>query len=189
MMKLLTIFSGLSLICSAHFALAQNSPEGSQQNAYECTQLSIEKVDESLLTKAERLALMDQNLRTSMDQYDQCVSAVQQQQAGGGGGSGGGGRGGGNGDGGNSEGTGEGQSSSQTQSQQNSTEQDSATSQQASTSQQTARSTSTTNAPRGVVKPKDNDSIICQLLWEEIQSAPPDKIDGFKKQYEDYKCG
>ncbi len=164
----------------------------SEQDAFECTQLSIDKVDEALLTKAERLALMDKNLKTSMDQYEQCVSNVQQQMAGA---NGGGGQGSGQGGGESSGGDGSGDGSSENTSnkagdeQENSNEQASSQSRQTSTSQQASQSNSSTNRPRGLVKPKDNDSIICQLLWEEIQNAPADKVDGFKKQYRDYKCG
>lgn len=189
-MKPIIVFSSISIVFCAHWAIAQSSQSNAEQNAYECTQLSIDKVDESLLTKAERLALMDRNLQVSMDQYEQCVSNVQQQMAGASGGSGQGGQGtqGENAGEGSNDSNANNSEASAAQDQDNNAEQ-TTSSQQTSTSQQSLQNTSTTNRPRGVVKPKDNDSIICQLLWQEIQDAPPEKVDGFTKQYKDYKCG
>ena len=59
-------------------------------NAYECTQVAIEDIDPTLLTKEERIALLDGSLKDSIDQYSTCVSTVQQNMSASAGGSGGG---------------------------------------------------------------------------------------------------
>jgi len=161
-----------------------NAP-ASPSNAYECTQVSLEDIDPALLTKEERIALLDGSLKDSIDNYSTCVSTVQQKMsAGGGGGAGGDGGAGsgesaeGQGEGANNEGpTGEGvETETLPVEQQNQPPQSSGK--------------QITPAQRGVIPPKDNDKIICKLLFKEINTIDdPDMLRGLKEQYSNYKCG
>jgi hypothetical protein len=52
------------------------------------------------------------------------------------------------------------------------------------------KGTGSTSAPRGIIPPKDNDKIICKLLFQEInKTQDPDMIKGLTQQYSNYKCG
>jgi hypothetical protein len=44
--------------------------------------------------------------------------------------------------------------------------------------------------PRGIIAPKDNDKIICKLLFQEItKTQDADMLKGLKEQYQNYQCG
>ncbi|ODS25011.1 hypothetical protein AB835_00450 [Candidatus Endobugula sertula] len=64
----------LCLLLFATMALAQTETQA--DNAYHCTLVPLEAVDEATLTKAERIAQMEDSLRDSIDQYDSCVEQV-----------------------------------------------------------------------------------------------------------------
>lgn len=151
-------------------------------NAYECTQVSLEQIDPALLTKEERVALLDGSLKDSIDNYSTCVSAVQQNMSGGGSGSGG------------SEG-GTGTQGKDTASSDSTTPSDEGLTTKAPPNEQGFSQPSTPNktitqAQRGVIPPQDNDKIICKLLFKEINSIDdPDMLKGLKEQYTNYKCG
>ena len=148
-------------------------------NAYECTQVAIEDIDPTLLTKEERIALLDGSLKDSIDQYSTCVSTVQQNMSASAGGSGGGS---GNSD---AEGQEAGSGEAETETTNNTT-----SPANSDITEPMPAAKSITPAQRGVIPPKDNDKIICKLLFNEIKSInDPDMLKGLKEQYESYKCG
>jgi hypothetical protein len=167
-------------------------------SAYECTQVTLNDYDEQLLTRAEKIALMDQSLSDSIDNYTVCVNTVQLDMSGGGSGSGlGSGEAGGNDAGdqaaqssGNGPGTSEQQGSESSDANRTNEQSQSNGASQAGTVPVNNQSQSTTSsAKRGVVAPKDNDSIICQLLFDEINQASGAALEGLEKQYREYQCG
>lgn len=160
-------------------------------SAYECTQVALDDIDPALLTKEERIALLDKSLHDSINSYSTCVASAQQAASGGGNGKGkgkaGGAAGGGQ----------QGQQASNTADPNNSQQQSTTTDQQVNDnsvqsssqqSQQGPRGSSPTN--RGVIPPKDNDKVICKLLFQEIQkTTDAGMLEGLKQQYANYKCG
>jgi hypothetical protein len=170
------------------FAMQQNNEFPT--TSHECTQVTLDDIDESLLTKEEKLARLDVSLSDSIDSYTTCVNTVQQQMSGGGSGGNSGG-GGGTGEQGVQSASGGVQSAAgneQSQEKKQIGQQQSGGSQAGSSAVKQSQNT-TTNVKRGVLAPKDNDSIICKLLYEEIQKANADSLAGLEKQYQDYKCG
>ena len=166
------------------FAMQQNNEFPT--TSHECTQVTLDDIDESLLTKEEKLARLDVSLSDSIDSYTTCVNTVQQQMSGGGSGGGGG-----TGEQGVQSASGGVQSAAgneQSQEKKQIGQQQSGGSQAGSSAVKQSQNT-TTNVKRGVLAPKDNDSIICTLLYEEIQKANADSLAGLEKQYQDYKCG
>jgi len=185
----MTLLLSLPLSIFALFAHGQanqtaNPPQQGTKisSAYECTQVSLENTDADLLTKEERLALLDQSLSDSINSYTSCIDTVQDAMSGGGSG---GGQGGGAGSGGMSAG---GQSEGQAQVNESSEAQSSQQS-QAGTEPAAPANTQQNPAERGVIAPKDNDSIICKLLFDEIQKSSGVSRTGLEKQYKDYMCG
>jgi hypothetical protein len=164
-------------------ALAQTAslPTPPTTIPYDCTDIDLAKVDDLLLTKEERIAKMDGSLQTSLDAYSECIKSAQQAMSASSGSSGGASGGGANG---TEDKSGEGSAQDGTEqqdAQQNKEKQE----QEASPRSIGGRNT---RVQRENVDPKDNDSIICQLLWEEIQTATDDKRKGFEQQYKEYKC-
>ena len=180
---LLKAYVSLSGLTMLSFAVAQNpqvppATDGGQQvSAYECTQVAIEDIDPALLTKQERIALLDGNLQDSINNYSTCVSAVQQSM----------GNGEGIGGGGDSEGQGAGSASSSSQPLDN----QGAPPQEVTPPIDNAeKQKNITPSAREVIAPKDNDKIICKLLFQEIQKVDdPDMLAGLKEQYSNYQCG
>lgn len=172
-------FCSILLLTSANAQEGQNLPQAS---AYECTQVALEDIDPALLTKQERIALLDGSLSESIDSYSTCVGAVQQNM-GNGAGLGGEGDGGGSGAGG-------GDSA-------NADELPTETNNQGAPNQtppppivDATKQENITQTQRQVIAPKDNDKIICKLLFQEIQKVnDPDMLAGLKEQYSNYKCG
>lgn len=177
-------------------AFLQDS-SGSISSAYECTQVALDGVDEALLTKQERIALLDESLSASIDSYSTCVSTVAQTMSGGG-------AGGGSGEGDSGAGTSGANKSAgeQVGDSTNSDNQQSAaqtqgisdiSSEQAVQVPQGANSSQgvgSTSAARGIIPPKNNDKIICKLLYQEItKTQDPDMLNGLRQQYSNYKCG
>lgn len=161
--------------------------EGQQSltSAYECTQVSLEDVDSTLLTKQERIALLDDSLTDSIDSYSSCVSSAAQNMSGGGSGQDGGG----------------GQSGSQdADGQQDLDDLENIESQQQNpidltqeipeAAQIPTKGNGSTPSTRGIIPPTNNDKIICKLLFQEItKTQDPDMLKGLKQQYSNYKCG
>ncbi|WP_395339706.1 hypothetical protein PN836_015145 [Ningiella sp. W23] len=175
-------------------AYAQSPSVSTNGTAYECTQVSLDEIDEALLTREERLALLDQSLSDSIDSYSTCVSAVQSDMAGGGSGSGSKGAGGDAGSASNAGTSGTESGSSTSNESLTNPESESQDATQSSRSQSgsvavSTNSSSTSRVQRGVVAPKDNDSIICKLLYDEISNAQGEQKAGLEKQYKEYQCG
>ena len=165
-------------------------------SAYDCTQVTLQDIDESLLTKEEKLALLDDALSDSIDAYSTCVSTVQTdmasasgQTAGGGGGVGDGAENGSANSAGTQTEQGDARNQQASASNENDTQEFESGGMQAG-SEPVAESTSTTTeVQRGIVTPKDNDSIICKLLFAEIEKAQGSAKSGLEKQYKEYQCG
>lgn len=171
----------LTLACFSFFSVAQ-AAQDVPVSAYECTQVSLDDVDESLLTREERIARMDIALSDSIDSYTSCVNTVQNEMSGGGSGAGSG------------SGSEFAEGSEQQDGQADATEQStpvqqSSGSPQAGSEPTRTQNQTTTSAPRGVIAPKDNDSIICKLLFDEMQKTNGSALTGLEKQYRDYQCG
>lgn len=185
------VCSILCLTSSLSFAWQQEAQQ-SVTSAYECTQVALEDIDSGLLTKQERIALLDNSLSESIDSYSSCVSSAAQNMSGGGSGQG-------------SEALDNGQGGSQNANNQQMDdalemeggqqseapqEQSNIPEEMPETSQVPIKGTGSTSVPRGIIPPKDNDKIICKLLFQEIQKTQnPDMIKGLTQQYSNYKCG
>jgi len=180
-------------MCSLVYAWQQD--QANITSAYECTQVSLEDPDSALLTKKERIALLDNSLSESIDSYSSCVSIAAQDMSGGGSGQGSGGGGNSaNGDKGNQNASGEDDSANLENADdgQNSKQQGQADTPEEVplSTQPSSRGNSSTPATRGIIPPKDNDKIICKLLFQEItKTQDPDMLKGLKQQYSNYKCG
>ena len=186
-----SVFTSMFFASSFSFAWQQEAQQ-SITSAYECTQVAIEDIDSGLLTKQERIALLDNSLSESIDSYSSCVSSAAQIMTGGGSGQG-------------SEALESGQGGAQSANDQQLVDdleieggQAGESSQELSklpkeipeTSQVPIKGTGSTSAPRGIIAPKDNDKIICKLLFQEIKKTQdPDMIKGLTQQYSNYKCG
>ncbi len=174
---LLSLFFAVSLF-------AEQPPQGSLGVAYDCTGVEIAEVDPAMLTKAEQIKLMENALLDSVNRYSTCLEKVQKDMT-------------------------------QSQSQganlrgdnaQNSQESDAnANLQNASSTEQNSQTPLSTmddqvttekekNKAGGgreqqIVKPKDNDSIICTMLYEEIQKETNEATrEALVQQYKDYNC-
>lgn len=162
--------------------------------AYDCTGVEVEHVDPKRLTKAEQIALLENSLLNSVDRYSKCIAKVQSQMAASGGGGGGSGT--------ESEGgeSGEGAQGAEPGEQEGLGSQEGATEGmegQTTTSQTNSASGTVPNPTQSggggkrnqVIPPKDNDNIICALLWDEITNSTDEaEKQGLIKEYEDLKC-
>lgn len=178
--------AGIVLFSSASYASWQDE-QASNVSVYECTQVALDNVDAMLLTKEERVALLDQSLTKSIDGYSSCVSTVTQNSSGGGGGGQGGGASNNEGKEGKESEEGVQNESQSEQDELEQTDEDKQTSQELREKRNAAK---TTTAPRGIIAPKDNDKIICKLLFQEISNVQDaDMLKGLKQQYANYQCG
>ena len=187
----------LFAFCFMHSKAAQAYLQQTSESTYECTLLTLDDIDPALLTKEERIALLDNSLSHSIDQFSSCVSSVQQAGASG--------QGKGSSDSGQEQGEGQSQQSEGAEQQQGSEsgegeQESSAIAKGESTSMSGTSipqagttpnvSGSATPSQRGVIPPKDNDKIICKLLYDEItKTTNTDMLSGLKEQYANYKCG
>jgi hypothetical protein len=169
-------------------------PQTDVTSAYECTQVAINDIDETLLTKEERIALLDESLTTSIDSYSRCVSLAAQTMSGGGLGQQ---SAAGSGAGDNLENGNSGQAGANTTTEttidsdveQTQNEDNIPPSNNNQVSGDTT-GTGVTPSPRGIIAPADNDKIICKLLYQEITNTQDaDMLKGLKQQYRNYKCG
>jgi len=192
--KKLSISVCLAMLVSSSMGYAWLQEDQSNvTSAYECTQVAIEDIDSALLTKKERIALLDDSLIESIDSYSSCVSSAAQNMSGGGSGQSEGGSSG-NGQSGSQSNSGdqnvdklENVIGEQTALQQ---EQSELPQEMPETAQTPIKGNGSTSAPRGIIPPKNNDKIICKLLFQEItKTQDPDMLKGLKQQYTNYKCG
>jgi hypothetical protein len=174
---------GLFITSASWLSFAQQTNTSTKvSSSYECTQVSLDDIDTELLTKEERLALMDASLSQSIDSYSSCVNTVQTAMTGGGGGGGGAAGQGSSGEGPSQSGSAQTPDSENAQS-------EPAQSVNMGSEVVNQQSNSQTPVNREVVAPKDNDSIICKLLFDEIQKSSGTARTGLEKQYKDYMCG
>lgn len=186
----------IGLTSSCVLAQSAVSTPSQQLQVYDCTGVKLEEVDPQSLTKAEQLALLDGALLDSVDRYSSCMNQVQSNMSSGGNA----GNGAGNGSGAANE-SAEGNASAQALEESDETAEQPAneSTEQVETLDEKSSSEgeSTPNQNKGsdksklgVVKPKDNDAIICQILYDAIASEQdPVTLEGLKGQYKDYKCG
>ena len=169
------LLTSVSLLVSSFGAQAffQEAP-----SVQDCSTVALDDIDPNSLTREERIAMLEGSLRQSIDEYSTCINEVSAEMAGGGnGGYEGGGAGSSAGDG------------AQASTGNTSESSESATSNSQSNSEHAIQVNSTpVNA--GVIPPKDNDKIICKLLFQEINSTQDTAmLQGLKEQYKNYKCG
>lgn len=161
-------------------AIAEETP--APDSAYDCTVVQIDNIDESTLTKTERIALMEQALLDSIDQYDSCIDTVISKNAA----TGGGGRGE---DGGESdEGKGENESEGKSEGENNQE-----TGGEGNEDNQSAENNHTESGTSGAkneeIDPKDNDAAVCIMLKDELKiETDPEKKRELKEIYTDYNC-
>ncbi|VAX08074.1 hypothetical protein MNBD_GAMMA26-1720 [hydrothermal vent metagenome] len=157
------------------------------KSSYDCTRLAINNVDELELTRQEKLDMLEGAFFDSIDRYSECMDRVQADMAK----SSGSGNGAANG---SSTGSGINESSSSGTSshndQQNTNE---ASTQNVNQSPQPKPIHPGDTLPRGapdqVIAPKDNDSIICKILYDEIANESDQAIkSGLIKQHDQYDC-
>jgi hypothetical protein len=77
----LLFFSALSLAQGSEQSLVENEHNGAKEiksptDAYDCTVVRIDALDETKLTIAERIKRMDASLLDSIDQHDTCIDQV-----------------------------------------------------------------------------------------------------------------
>lgn len=163
-----TIFAAiiLTFCCGIEVFAQQRSP--SAATSYDCTNIELADVDDLLLTRQERIAAMDGSLKSSLDAHSSCMTKAQNARAAAGG---------------------SGSSVVGSTSANNSAAVAGAQTKKQQSMPVSSGGSIKTQVNRKLSAPKDNNSIICKLLWEEIQTARADKRAGFEKQYADYKCG
>ncbi|WP_139119074.1 hypothetical protein [Pseudoalteromonas sp. BMB] len=162
---------------------AQTEQEPS--SAYDCTAVELEAVDASTLTTEEQIALLEQSLFNSVDKYSTCMEKVQKKMSatsaakGSGANSGAGANttSGTNGDSIASAGTGV-------------SENTAASSGSSANSETNSNRSGSSGAENQVVAPKDNDSVVCTMIYEEIsKESDPKAKEKMKEQYKQYNCG
>lgn len=172
--------TGQSMVFSLPASFQTVAPSG-PATSYECTQVGLDEIDPALLTKEERIALLDGNLSDSINNFSMCVSKAQSAMAGGGNG-----QGSDVGQLGGAEGTTE---SKRTEGSVDS-ELEKMSEEITSPEKQDTGELGTTPTTRGIIPPKNNDKIICKLLFQEIKNtSDAGLLEGLKQQYANYQCG
>ena len=184
----------IGLTSSCVLAQSAVSTPSQQLQVYDCTGVKLDEVDPQSLTKAEQLALLDGALLDSVDRYSSCMNQVQSNMSSGGNA----GNGAANGSDSANE-SAEDNVSAQAESLPQAHEESDKTAEQLETLDEESSSEGVSTPKQnkgsdktklGVVKPKDNDAIICQILYDAIASEQdPVTLEGLKGQYKDYKCG
>ena len=157
--------------------------------AYDCTGVEVEEVDPTTLTVEERIALLDFSLLDSIDRYSKCITKnqVEMSQTGNGSEGGRGTESGKEGNGaeqrsGSTTGTAEANAS------QGNDADEPLNSKNMPVSPQTPASNNGGKKSE-LTPPKDNDSIVCALIWEEISSSTDEsEKQGLIQQYNELKC-
>lgn len=197
--KTVTATQGLIvLLMAATYSYAQEV----ETTAVDCTQFNLESSPDGVLTKEEMIAEMERQLFASVDRYSSCMEKVQStaaENAGAGGGANGGSGADGSGD--NNENGSEqggeqaGQEGGQEAGQEN--QQDSEASMADSSEQsgaaegaaKTGKISGHGGAKSQTVTAKDNDSVVCNILAEEIQNEKDAKGKAdLSAQYQKYGC-
>jgi TATA-binding protein-associated factor Taf7 len=163
-------------------------------DAYDCTIVALDTVDESSLTTAERIAQMDASLLDSIDKHDNCIDQVVSDNAAGGSGAGLGGTGGEGLDGADGdnldaeESEGENSGGNNNDQSENATEQ--ANSEDTTNKQRNNENQTDGNGAKNRdIAVKDNDSAVCRLLKDELKiETDPKKRAELKEIYNSYNC-
>src|SRR5690606_18897945 len=92
----MVILAAAILVANSAAAQAQQQPkaESSLATSQDCTQITVDYVDDPMLTDAERIARMDEAFFRSLSRYEACRNAANAANAQGGSGASGGGGGG-----------------------------------------------------------------------------------------------
>ena len=151
------------------------------QSAYDCTMVNTDDVDASQLTIIERIALEELAFFASIEGYSSCMGQVQAQAAkeigaGAGGGSG--------------SGAGESEGENGADGDEAASDGLAADTHKAMASRPPRGDSRRNGAKDKVLAPKDNDSIVCQILHEEINNENNrQKKADLQKEYRKYNCG
>jgi hypothetical protein len=164
-------------------------------DAYDCTIVELDAVDEASLTTAERIALMDVSLFDSIDKHDNCIDQVVSDNAASGSGQGSGaGLAGGGLEGADGENI-EGENSSDVSAGENGSRQSENTTEQANSEDTTNKQRDNINQADGNgaknqdIAVKDNDTAVCRLLKDELKiETDPKKQSELKEIYNSYQC-
>ncbi|MFT6103058.1 MAG: hypothetical protein ACJATV_000663 [Granulosicoccus sp.] len=163
----------------------QNADNTQARTAYDCTIVALESGAGEILTKAERIAKMDNSLLDSIDKHDQCVEQVVTNNAAA--------ASGGVAAGGAEESEAEGEESSTGNGNESEANTSSAT-EQANSERETNNSEydsepSNNGAKDQRIDPKDNDSAVCRLLKDELKIEKDSKKQNeLKEIYNNYDC-
>jgi hypothetical protein len=157
-------------------------------DAYDCTIVALDTVDESSLTKVERIAQMDASLVDSIDKHYNCIDQVVSNNAASTSGQGAGaGEVGAAGESVKGEDA-EGENGTSDEQSENATEQtnnEDATNKRQDNDKQTAGN----GAKNQDIAVTDNDSAVCRLLKDELKiETDPKKQADLKEIYHNYKC-
>ena len=152
-------------------------------NPHNCANVELKSVKKSL-SKEEQLRLLDNTFVDSIDAYAECITTSQAQSAQAGSGAGGG-----------SDSGEQGNLSEQANNNSESQIEENASAELSE--DQTSQAPTNTNttpvnsgAKNKLVAPKDNDLIVCQMLWDEINQESNEQTKAeLTKQYKDYQCG
>jgi hypothetical protein len=188
---LLALLLVLSSLAIGQEITGNNTPS----DAYDCTIVELDAVDEVSLTTAERIALMDASLLDSIDKHDNCIDQVVSNNAASGSGQGSGAGLAGEGiEGADGEST-EGENSSDVNGVENGSGQSESTTEQANNEDATNKQRDHTHQAGGNgaknqdIEIKDNDSAVCRLLKDELKiEADPKKQSELKEIYNSYQC-
>ncbi|WDE05844.1 hypothetical protein SG34_002605 [Thalassomonas viridans] len=186
-MKSSTLFLIVFPLLLSFAISAQNRTD--PDSAYDCTKVQLEPLDESKLTREEKLAQLDESLFDAIDSYSTCIEQVQTDQAASGGGGGGAA---GSGDGNGLDGA---MSDSEASTQSGEVAENSEHAESEELTETTARNTArnsrhTTKTKDQLIAPKDNDLIVCGILWENIQAEKDQTAkEKLHQEYKRYNCG
>lgn len=141
--------------------------------AYDCTTVQLEEVDPSQLTEAERVAMLEDSLFSSVDEYSTCMDQVQTEMV---------------------EQTASGNGGGAANTEINSNSEEDGEVMEAVVNEEEIVEDTERSEPRGsknkLIKPKDNDSIVCRMLYEEIAKESDEKTKAsLIEQYNSYNCG
>jgi len=186
-----TVVIFLKFTIFVFFLIYSNISPSQDKNVRNCANVKLDS-DNKKLSKQERLKLLNSTFIDSIDAYSRCISASQKQSAQQGSGAGGTAR---------EAGSGQVESSSQenANSEASSESENQALIEQTLTpinqnTNQTQMSSSNKKLNKGaknkLVAPKDNDLIVCQIIWDEINQETNEQTKTeLTKQYRDYQCG
>jgi len=167
----------------------QNTDNTQAITAYDCTTVALESGAGEMLTKAERIAQMDNSLLDSIDKHDQCVEQVITNNAA----AASGGSAAVGAEGSEAEGE-ESSNGNENESESESEANTSSATGQANSERETNNSEydsepSNNGAKDQRIDPKDNDSAVCRLLKDELKIEKDSKKQNeLKEIYNNYDC-